>query len=131
MEAVGSRAELWAAEPEDFDDTRRSLASGKREVNERLSGSLCDALLAPMPAELPFSFNRRKLSRVLTASDDDVLAAIRFAFDHLGLVVEPGGAIALASLLKQAEALRGRRAVVLLSGGNVEPNVFRRALNPD
>ena len=131
MEAVGTQAELWAAEPEDFDDTRRSLASGKREVNERLSGSLCDALLAPTPAELPFAFNRRKLSRVLTASDDEVLAAIRFAFDHLRLVVEPGGAIALASLLKQPEALRGRRAVVLLSGGNVEPDVFRRALKPD
>ncbi len=130
MDAVGSRAELWAAEPEDFDDTRRSLASGKREVNERLSGSLCDALLAPTPAEMPFSFNRRKLSRVLTASDDEVLAAIRFAFDHLRLVVEPGGAVALASLLKQPDVLRGRRAVVLLSGGNVEPDVFRRALEP-
>lgn len=131
MDAVGTQAELWAAEPEDFDDTRRSLESGRREVNERLSGSLCDALLAPTPAELPFAFNRRKLSRVLTASDDDVLAAIRFAFEHLRLVVEPGGAVALAALLKQPEAWRGRRAVVLLSGGNVEPDVFRRALKPD
>lgn len=130
MEAVGSRAELWAAEPEGFDDTRRSLASGKREVNERLSGSLCDALLAPTPAEMPFSFNRRKLSQVLTASDDEVLAAIRFAFEHLRLVVEPGGAVALAALLKRPDALRGRRAIVLLSGGNIEPEIFRRALAP-
>ncbi|MCP4565530.1 MAG: hypothetical protein GY873_00525 [Bosea sp.] len=60
-----------------------------------------------------------------------MLAAIRFAFEHLRLVVEPGGAVALASLLKQPETLRGRRAVVLLSGGNVEPDVFRRALQPD
>lgn len=130
MEAVGSRAELWAAEPEDFDDTRRSLESGRREVNERLSGSLCDALLAPTPAEMPFSFNRRKLSQVLTASDDEVLAAIRFAFEHLRLVVEPGGAVALAALLKRPDALRGRRAVVMLSGGNVEPEVFRSAIAP-
>jgi threonine dehydratase len=128
IDAAGSRAELWAAEPEGFDDTRRSLESGRREVNEHLSGSLCDALLAPTPAELPFSLNCRKLSRVLTASDEEVLAAIRFAFEHLRLVVEPGGAVALAALLARPEALRGRRAVVVLSGGNVEPEVFRSAL---
>jgi threonine dehydratase len=128
IDAAGSSAELWAAEPEAFDDTRRSLESGRREVNERLSGSLCDALLAPMPAELPFALNCRKLSRVLTASDEEVLAAIRFAFEHLRLVVEPGGAVALAALLARPEALRGRRAVVVLSGGNVEPEVFRSAL---
>lgn len=130
LEAVGSRAELWAAEPEGFDDTRRSLESGRREVNEHLSGSLCDALLAPTPAELPFSFNREKLSLVLTASDDEVLAAIRFAFEHLRLVVEPGGAVALAALLARPEVLRGRRALVMLSGGNVEPEIFRSAIAP-
>lgn len=128
MEAVASAAELWAAEPEGFDDTRRSLESGRREVNPRLSGSLCDALLAPTPAELPFALNRHKLARVLTASDEKVLAAIRFAFEHLRLVVEPGGVVALAALLAQPEALRGRRAVVVLSGGNVEPEIFRSAL---
>ena len=129
IDVVKSRAELWAAEPQDFDDTRRSLASGKREVNARFSGSICDALLAQTPAEIPFSFNRRKLAKVLTASDEDVLRAIRFAFDELRLVVEPGGAVALAALLNRSEDLRGRRVVVLLSGGNVEPNVFRRALD--
>lgn len=128
IDAAGSSAELWAAEPEGFDDTRRSLESGRREVNERLSGSLCDALLAPTPAELPFFLNCRRLSRVLTASDEEVLAAIRFAFEHLRLVVEPGGAVALAALLARPDALRGRRAVVVLSGGNVEPEVFRSAL---
>ena len=128
--AAGSRAELWGAEPEDFDDTRRSLASGRREVNTRLSGSLCDALLAPTPAELPFALNRHALSRVLTASDAQVLAAIRFAFEHLRLVVEPGGAVALAALLAQPEALKGRRAVVVLSGGNIEPELFRSAIAP-
>ncbi|MGA2999207.1 pyridoxal-phosphate dependent enzyme [Bradyrhizobium sp.] len=71
-EAMQSRAEVWAVEPEAFDDTRRSLASGNREVNPALSGSLCDALLAPTPAELPFSINRKRLSRVLTVTDQDV-----------------------------------------------------------
>ena len=58
---------VWAAEPAEFDDTRRSLAAGHRVTNPSLSGSICDALLAPTPAELPFSINQHRLAGVLTA----------------------------------------------------------------
>jgi threonine dehydratase len=130
-EAAHSRAEVWAVEPEGFDDTRRSLASGNRQVNPALSGSLCDALLAPTPAELPFTINRERLSRVLTVSDEDVLRAIRFAYDELRLVTEPGGVIALASVLHSPELVRGRNVLIVVSGGNVDPGVFKQALDLD
>ncbi|QTL04028.1 threonine/serine dehydratase [Aquabacter sp. L1I39] len=131
VEAMGVRPEVWAVEPEDFDDTRRSLASGMREVNAALSGSLCDALLAPIPAELPFSITQRRLAGALTASDVDVLRAIRFAYEELRLVTEPGGIIALAALLADPARPRGKTALIIISGGNVDPAVFKTALDLD
>ena len=128
VEAFRSKAEVWAAEPLAFDDTRRSLASGQREKNPRLDGSICDALLAPTPAELPFAINRERLSRVLVADDGQVLEAMRFAYEELRVVVEPGGAVGLAALLVNPAALRGRTAVVVASGGNVDAGLFMRAL---
>ena len=128
VEAFRSRAEVWAAEPLAFDDTKRSLASGQREKNPRLDGSICDALLAPTPAVLPFAINRERLARVLVADDRQVLEAMRFAYEELRVVVEPGGAVGLAALLANPEALRGRTAVVVASGGNVDTGLFMRAL---
>jgi threonine dehydratase len=130
--ASKSRAEIWAVEPKDFDDTRRSLIHGSREANPALSGStICDALLAPTPAELPFSINRKGLSKVLVASDHEVLLAIRFAFEELRLVTEPGGVIALAALLSDPQSVRGKNVIVIVSGGNVEPAVFKQALDTE
>ncbi|PZP66636.1 MAG: pyridoxal-5'-phosphate-dependent protein [Delftia acidovorans] len=129
--ASKSHAEIWAVEPKNFDDTRRSLLSRNREVNPALSGSICDALLAPTPAELPFSINRQGLSKVLVASDHEVLLAIRYAFEELRLVTEPGGVIALAALLNDPPSLRGKNVIVIVSGGNVEPAVFKQALDAD
>lgn len=129
--AMHSRAEIWAVEPEGFDDMRRSLASGNREVNQALGGSICDALLAPVPAELPFSINRQGLAKVLVASDPQVMWAIRYAFEELRLVAEPGGVIALAALLNNPQAVRGKNIIVIVSGGNVEPAIFTRALETD
>jgi threonine dehydratase len=128
VEAFQSKAEVWAAEPVSFDDTKRSLASGQREKNARLDGSICDALLAPTPAELPFAINRERLSRVLVADDTQILGAMRFAYEELRVVVEPGGAIGLAALLADPQALRGRTAIVIASGGNVDTALFMRAL---
>jgi threonine dehydratase len=128
VEAFHSKAEVWAAEPLSFDDTRRSLASGQREKNAWLDGSICDALLAPTPAELPFAINRERLSRVLVADDAQILGAMRFAYEELRVVVEPGGAVGLAALLADPQALHGRTAVVIASGGNVDTALFMRAL---
>jgi threonine dehydratase len=129
VEALQAKAEVWAAEPADFDDTRRSFSSGVRETNIKLGGSICDALLAPTPAALPFEINRNRLNSVLVANDDEVLNAMRFAYEELRIVLEPGGAIALAALLAEPGGLNGRTAIVVASGGNVDSQIFMRALD--
>jgi threonine dehydratase len=116
---------VLCVEPELFDDHARSLASGKRERNARMSGSICDALMSPEPGEITFAINQRLLAGALTASDEDVRAAMRFAFEELKLVVEPGGAVALAALLSGKYRSEGAGAIgVVLSGGNVDPKWF-------
>ena len=115
------RIGLFAVEPEGFDDTRRSLAAGERVQNARLSGSICDALLLPTPGELTFAINRELLTGVVTVTDDEVRRAIRDAFELLKLVVEPGGAVALAAALAGRIDCRGRTIGITLSGGKVDP----------
>ena len=120
--------EIFAVEPAAFDDTGRSLAAGARLSNPADGCSICDALLAPCPGELTFALNRRLLAGGLVASDAAVRRAIGFAFRHLKLVVEPGGAVALAALLAGAFDARGRTVAIVLSGGNVDPAAFAEAL---
>ena len=115
-------------EPEGWDDTARSLAAGERVRNGPGGSTLCDALLAPMPGELTFAINRRLLAGGLAVSEAEVLDAMAFAFRHLKLVVEPGGAVALAALLAGKFDARGKVVGAVLSGGNVDPAVFARAL---
>lgn len=128
-DAVHSTAEVWAAEPEAFDDTRRSLQRGTRESNAAGATSICDALLAPTPAALPFSINRRRLSGVVTADDATVLKAMRILFEEFRVVVEPGGAMAVAALLANPTLLHGRKAIVIASGGNVDHQLFLEAIS--
>lgn len=121
--------QVYAVEPEDFDDLGRSLASGKREKNAALSGSICDALLANTPGELTFQVNQSNLSGALKVSDDEVREAMRFAFNELKLVLEPGGATALAALLNQRVSVEGKTVAVVLSGGNVDRGQFAEILS--
>ena len=89
---------------------------------------LCDALLAKMPGEMTFAVNQPRLAGAVSVTDDEVLAAIRFAFLHLKLVVEPGGAVCLAAVLAGKFDAKGKTVGVVISGGNVDPAVFGRAL---
>ena len=128
MEALAPGAEVWAVEPEGWDDTRRSLAAGERLANDGRGDGLCDALLAPRPGALTFAVNHRLLAGGLVVTPAEVFRAMRFAFEHLKLVVEPGGAVALAALLASKLDARGRCCGIVLSGGNVDAAVFARAL---
>lgn len=121
-------AMLYTAEPADFDDHRRSFRSGKREANAAMTGSICDALMAQMPGTLTFEITRTLIGNGVAASDDEVAAAVAFAFRELKLVVEPGGAVALAALLSGKIDVTDKVAVAVLSGGNVDPNLFHRLI---
>jgi threonine dehydratase len=125
IEALAPQAGVWTAEPEAYDDHRRSLASGRRQRNEPGSPvSICDALLAPMPGELTFAINQPRLRGGLVASDDEVRKAMAFAARTLKLVIEPGGAVALAAVLAGRLPTQGRTIALTLSGGNVEDTLL-------
>jgi threonine dehydratase len=121
-------ARLYTAEPEGFDDTVRSFKSGRREANPRMSGTICDALMTQTPGVLTFEINRRLIGEGVTASDAEVGRAVAFAFRELKLVVEPGGAIGLAALLAGKVDARGKVVVAVLSGGNVDAELFHRLI---
>jgi threonine dehydratase len=120
------QARLFTAEPEGFDDHARSFKSGRREKNAALTGTICDALMAQTPGELTFAINRALVGAGAAVSDQEVAAAVAFAFRELKLVVEPGGAAALAALLSGKIDVKGKIAVAVLSGGNVDPELFYR-----
>ena len=119
---------VYAVEPAAFDDTRRSLVAGSRLANDPAARSICDALLAPTPGEITFALNHQLLAGGLTASDEAAHAAMAAAFDAFKIVVEPGGAVALAAALTGQLDIGGKTVVVVASGGNVDPTVFTGAL---
>jgi threonine dehydratase len=121
-------AAVYVAEPVGFDDYGRSLASGALQRNAALSGSVCDALLSPAPGRVSWQINSRRLAGGVVASDSEALFAVGFAFDELRLVVEPGGAVALAALLAGRLQVANRTVVVVLSGGNVADATLAEAL---
>jgi threonine dehydratase len=120
--------EIYIAEPEGFDDTRRSLIAGERQSNDPQARSICDALLAPTPGVLTFEINRRLVTAGYAVSDAEVRRAMATAFAELKLVVEPGGAAALAAVLSGKFAIDGKTVAVTASGGNVDRETFAAAL---
>ncbi|KQP43875.1 pyridoxal-5'-phosphate-dependent protein [Brevundimonas sp. Leaf280] len=114
---------VFVVEPEAFDDTARSLAAGERVGHPQGAPSICDALMSPMPGVLTWPINRR-LAGAITVSDAEVAEAMRFAFRHLKIVLEPGGAVSLAALLAGKIETKGRTTAIVLSGGNVDPTLY-------
>jgi threonine dehydratase len=129
VRALAPAATVHGVEPEAFDDTRRSLAAGTLLRNPPEARSICDALQSSPPGRLTFAINRELLAGILTVSDAEVEAAMAQAFRHLRLVVEPGGAVALAAALAGRIPLAGRTTAVVLSGGNVDAATFIAALS--
>lgn len=120
--------EVLCVEPTGFDDTRRSLEAGQRMSNAQGARSICDALLSPSPGVLTFALMRQLLAGGIAVSDAQVQAAMAWAFRHLKLVIEPGGAVALAALLAGQVPTHGRTTAIVISGGNVDPATFIEAL---
>lgn len=128
VRTTSPRTSILGAEPEDFDDTRRSLDSGKRETNKPEARGICDALQSPSPGAITFPINQRTLDGVATVTDAHVAEAIRYAYTTLKLVVEPGGAVGLAALLSGVVDVKDVNVGVVLSGGNIDPALFSRIL---
>jgi threonine dehydratase len=128
MKARVPTVKFYSAEPAGFDDTARSFVSGKRERNPRMSGTICDALMTETPGVVTWEINRKLVGEGVTASDAEVGRAMAFAFHELKLVVEPGGAIGLAALLAGRPDVKGRVVVAVLSGGNVDADMFQKLI---
>ena len=128
LRARSPDTDLFIVEPRDFDDYGRSLAAGTILANRSASGSVCDALLAPSPGAIGFALNQNNLTDAFAVSDEEALAAVAYAFRELKLIVEPGGAVALAALLAGRFDCRGRTVIAVLSGANIDDAILARAL---
>ncbi len=131
LEAEAPGLLVRPVEPEGFDDVARSLESGRIERNARLSGSLLDAIITPSPGEITFPILARLCGPGLVVSEEEALGAMALAFTHLRIVLEPGGAAALAAALFHPEEIEGESVIVVASGGNVDGDLFAQALAAD
>ena len=120
---------IWAAEPEFYDDTRRSLLSGKIEKADINKSSICDSIVTPQPGLITFPINKKLLSGGAVISDHDALQAIATAFKYLKIIIEPGGAAALAAALTGQYPKGAKTVIVVASGGNIDASMFQRALD--
>ena len=129
IRALSPTTAVYCVEPAGFDDTRRSLEAGRRLANAPGSRSICDALLSPSPGVLTFALMQGLLAGGVSVTDAEVQAAMAWAFRHLKLVVEPGGAVALAAVLAGKLPARGRTTAIVISGGNVDQALLIEAIS--
>src|SRR5262249_9757013 len=128
VKGLSPKTSVHAGEPAGFDDLARSLASGSKQKNDKLSGSICDALLAPTPGDVTLPIAKQLSGPGLALTDAEVRDAMERAVCGFTLVVEPGGAVALAAALTGQLPVKGRAVAVVCSGGNVDHATFMRAL---
>ncbi len=123
--------QLFAVEPVNFDDTKRSLESGERVSNAPSPMSICDAIVTPTPGKLTFPINQAKLAGGIAVSDREAAEAVAYAARVLKITVEPGGAVALAAVLSGKRDLGGKSVGVICSGGNIDPEFHAAILAAD
>jgi len=128
LEADAPNLRARSVEPEGFDDVKRSLAAGAIQRNNQMGGNICDAIVTPQPGNLTFPIMKRLCGSGIAVSEEDALHAMAEAFLRLKLVAEPGGAVALAAALYHGDEIQGDTVIAVISGGNVDPAMFARAL---
>jgi len=126
LQVISPATRVIAAEPEGFDDLRRSLVQGERQRVVPGARSICDALQAATPGAVPFGAARHAIAGGIAVSDAEAIAAMRAAFTHLKLVAEPSGAIGLGAVLAGKLAPLPKTIGVILSGGNIALDDFVR-----
>ena len=124
-------AKIYSVEPEYFDDTKISLEKNKIVSNSMKHKSICDALLAEKPGNITFNINKINLTSGVSVSDDEALIAMNTAFKHFKIVLEPGGAVALAAAISEKVKIKNKNVLVIASGGNVDKDVFENCLNTE
>lgn len=119
-------AEIVTVEPEGWDDMARSLERGEIvSVPTDAPDTFCDALQTPRVSPITFTILKNRGARAVAVSDSEAAEAVRFAWERHGLVLEPGGAVALAAVL--ASKLEPKEdTVVVISGGNIDPALHHR-----
>lgn len=128
VKAINSGTRIYGVEPEHYDDHRISKAVGKRCKIDPSHSTRCDALMATQPGEITWAINSKTVDDFLVVSEDELAHAISFAYRYLKLVVEPGGAVALAALLHKKLDISNCSAAIVLSGGNVDSETFTSCL---
>ncbi len=116
-------------EPKFWDDTKISLEKNRRYLIKNKKYSICDALLAETPGKLTFDINKKILSEGISVSDREVMKAIKIGYEWLKMVIEPGGAVALAASISKIELVKNKNVLVVLSGGNIDTDIFTESLN--
>ena len=122
LEASAGQFSVYPVEPASADDVCRSLVSGKRESVVGVPDTACDAIVTPSPGEITFPILNRLCPGGLSVTDDEMKAAVRFAFDQLNVVAEPGGAVALAAAMAHGKRIDADALIVVITGGNVDMN---------
>ena len=122
------KTDLYSVEPNKFSDYSKSLKSMKIIKNNINNTSICDSLLAIEPGKLTFNINSRLLKKGLTVTDRQVLKAINYAYKNLGLIIEPGGAVALAAILNNKTDIKKKTVIAVLSGSNIDPLILKSAI---
>ena len=126
---LSPETEIVIAEPEGFDETWASIRDGVRHEADVTQHTICDAIATPTPGRLTFPIMQRLVKNGVTLTEEDVGRAMAFAFKHLKLVVEPGGAVALGAILSGKFDAKGKTTAITLSGGNVDPPLFASLLS--
>lgn len=129
LEAEAPGLRVRPAEPYGYDDVAASLRSGQRERNTSNDNSICDAIVTPSPGALTFPVMKRLCGPGLVVADEEARCAMATAWKHLKVVAEPGGAVALASVLFRREEIEGDAVICTISGGNVDPAQFAGVLS--
>ena len=121
-------AQIYSVEPENFDDTKKSLEADMIVENTMQHLSICDALLANKPGNITFEINRKNLSGGISISDTESLIAMKIAYKYFKIVLEPGGAVALAAAISKKIDIKNKNVLVIASGGNVDSDIFEKCL---
>lgn len=125
---VSAQTNIWIAEPEGFAETKATLETGERHTADVKARTICDAIATPTPGRLTLPILQQTVKGGVAVSEDDVIEAIIFAYKHLKLVVEPGGAVALAAVLSGKIKVDNKVVAATLSGGNIDPALFGKLL---